>query len=116
MGGILGDDLSRDSQFPMNDSLYLHLPEGRPVAGKSPWGGPSPPNSPKSPLFVRVPPYLHTKIFSMGGAMAPLAPPSATGLPEGKQAVSVVIKANILLGKKQGSKKAAQRADRNDGF
>ena len=43
-------------------------------------GGPSPPNSPKSPLFVRVPPYLHTKIFSMGGAMAPLAPPSATGL------------------------------------
>ena len=52
----------------------------RPVAGKSPWGGPSPPNSPKSPLFVRVPPYLHTKIFPMGGAMAPLAPPSATGL------------------------------------
>ena len=52
----------------------------RPVAGKSPWGGPSPPNFPKSPLFVRVPPYLHTKIFPMGGAMAPLAPPSATGL------------------------------------
>ena len=52
----------------------------RPVAGKSPWGGPGPPNSPKSPLFVRVPPYLHTKIFPMGGAMAPLAPPSATGL------------------------------------
>ena len=56
-----------------------HL-RSRPVAGKSPWGGPSPPNSPKSPLFVRVPPYLHTKIFPMGGAMAPLAPPSATGL------------------------------------
>ena len=28
-------------------------------------GGPSPPNS---LLFVRVPPYLHTKIFPMGGA------------------------------------------------
>ena len=47
---------------------------GRPVAGKSPWGGRAPQIPPKSPLFVRVPPYLHTKIFSMGGAMAPLAP------------------------------------------
>ena len=45
-------------------------------------GGPSSPNSPKSPLFVRVPPYLHTKIFPMGGGPPSPPPPLSDGLGE----------------------------------
>ena len=53
----------------------------RPVAGKSPWGGPSPPNSPKSPLFVRVPPLPPYKKFSpWGGGLGPPSPPLSDGL------------------------------------
>ena len=38
-------------------------------------GGAEPPKFPKITPFCKGPPYLHTKIFAMGGAMAPLAPP-----------------------------------------
>ena len=69
----------------MSLQLFCHFPNPFFCCGTGPslanlHGGAEPPKFPKITPFRKGPPLPPYKNFPHGGAMAPLAPPSATGL------------------------------------